>query len=254
MAIKMNKRRSKKSKKDLAKQLGILLLLALFAVGNYYFDIDSFLKLPNSDSISLFSQDNYEHIALDDIPEYSDEPYVVVNANKPDFTQEDLESDCYEYYSDLDSLGRCGYTEAMLGTELMPTDKRESISEVKPSGWQNAMYDFVDGEWLYNRCHLIGFQLTGENANKENLITGTRYMNVEGMLPFENMIADYIRETDNRVMYRVTPIYEGNNLLASGVLMEAQSIEDNEIEFCIYAYNVQPGVGIDYATGANWEE
>ncbi len=240
------------AKKELKRNILIAIVIVLFSVANYYLDIDYTPGL--FDSGSIFQDNDYEQIALDEIPEYSGEPYVVINSNDPDFSEEELDSDCYEYYSDLDYLGRCGYTEAMLGTEMMPTEDRESISEVKPTGWKNVSYDFVDGEWLYNRCHLIGFQLTGENANAENLITGTRYMNVEGMLPFENMIADYIRETDHQVMYRVTPIYEDDNLLASGVLMEAESVEDNEICFCVYVYNVQPGVEIDYATGANWEE
>ena len=252
MSTKLNSRRSKKkAKKDLLKQLGLLLLLVLFALGSHYLDFDF---IPGFTSDSLLTDKNYEYIALEDIPEYSEDAYIVINSNNPNFSKEDLQSECYEYYSSLDDLGRCGYTEAMVGKEIMPTEERKSISEVKPTGWNNQKYNFVDGEWVYNRCHLIGFQLTGENANRENLITGTRYMNVEGMLPFENMIADYVRETGNHVLYRVTPIFEGNNLLASGVLMEAQSVEDNEISFCVYAYNVQPGIAIDYTTGNNWKE
>ena len=138
----------------------------------------------------------------------------------------------------------------------MPTEERGSIGSVKPSGWQTVKYDFVDGKYLYNRCHLLGYQLTGENANEQNLITGTRYLNVDGMLPFENMVADYVKETDNHVMYRVTPVFDGAELVARGVLMEAYSVEDggDGVEFCVYCYNVQPGVKIDYATGDSEEE
>ncbi len=192
--------------------------------------------------------------ALDAIPAFSGEPYVVINDNQPDFDLNKLPSESFEEYSDLDALNRCGAAYANVGQDLMPTEKRESISNVKPSGWMNKPYDFVDGRYLYNRCHLIGFQLTGENANEKNLITGTRYMNVDGMLPFENMIADYVKETNNHVLYRVTPIFEGDNLVASGVQMEALSVEDKGESICfnVYAYNNQPGVEIDYATGDNW--
>ena len=190
---------------------------------------------------------------LSTIPEYSGEAYVAINGNEPNFEEKDLTTESYEFYSKLDHLGRCGETVACLGQDLMPTEDRESISHVKPSGWVQGQYDFVDGKSLYNRCHLIGFQLAGENANEKNLITGTRYMNTIGMLPFENMVADYIKETDNHVMYRVTPIYDGDNLVASGVQMEGYSVEDegDGIYFNVYVYNVQPGVEIDYATGEN---
>lgn len=192
----------------------------------------------------------------EDVSEYSGNPYVVLNGNKPEFKEDEITDKSYEFYSKLDSLGRCGYTMACVGKDLMPTEERGSISSVKPSGWINNKYDteLVDGGYIYNRCHLIGFQLTGENANKENLITGTRYMNVDGMLPFENMVADYVKETDNHVMYRVTPIYVGNNLLASGVQMEAYSVEDDGEGVCfnVYVYNVQPGIVINYANGDNW--
>ncbi len=190
---------------------------------------------------------------LNTIPEYSGEAYVAINGNEPEFTEDDLTTKSYEFYSELDHLGRCGVTVACLGQDLMPTEDRESISHVKPSGWVQGQYDFVDGKSLYNRCHLIGFQLAGENANEKNLITGTRYMNTIGMLPFENMVADYIKETGNHVMYRVTPIYDGDNLVANGVQMEGYSVEDegDGIFFNVYAYNVQPGVEIDYATGEN---
>ncbi len=190
-------------------------------------------------------------IDLDSIPEFSNTPYVEINGNVPFFTDEDMTTESYETYAPLDTLGRCGETKACIGRDLMPTEDRGNIGQVKPSGWQTVKYDFVDGKYLYNRCHLIGFQLTGENANRENLITGTRYMNVEGMLPFENMVADYIKDTDNHVLYRVTPIFQGSELVARGVLMEAKSVEDNGagILFCVYVYNNQPGVEIDYLTG-----
>ena len=195
--------------------------------------------------------------SVQDIPAFTGEPYVVIGDNEPEFFAEDLTEESFEYYSPLDSLGRCGYAMACVGQDIMPTEDRESISKVKPSGWVQNQYDFVDGKSLYNRCHLIGFQLTGENANKQNLITGTRYFNVEGMLPFENMVADYLYEfRDNHVMYRVTPIFEGDDLVARGVLMEAKSVEDNGegICYCVFVYNVQPGIVIDYATGENWEQ
>ena len=190
--------------------------------------------------------------SLSSIAEYTDKPYVAVNGNVPYFTESELTDQSYEYYSDLDALGRCGTACASIGQDLMPTESRGSIGMVKPTGWHTVRYDdLVDGKYLYNRCHLIGFQLTSENANTKNLITGTRYLNIEGMLPFENMVADYVKENGNHVMYRVTPIFEGDNLLANGVLMEGYSVEDNGtgICYCVYAYNVQPGVEIDYATG-----
>ena len=198
----------------------------------------------------------YEMVSLEDIPAFSGEPYVVLNGNQPSFTEKDMTTDSYEYFSPLDKLDRCGYVMACIGEDLMPTEDRGSIGQVKPSGWQTEKYDFVDGKYLYNRCHLIGFQLTGENANECNLITGTRYMNVEGMLPFENMVADYVKETGNHVLYRVTPIYEGNNLVARGVQMEAWSVEDSGEGICfhVYVYNNQPGVAIDYATGQSRED
>lgn len=191
--------------------------------------------------------------SLSDVPAYSGSPYVIVNDNIPFFFAEDLTTDPFETYSPLDSLGRCSVAFANVCQDIMPTEERESISEVTPTGWVNNTYDCVDGGYLYNRCHLIGFQLAGENANEKNLITGTRSMNVDGMLPFENMVADYVTETSNHVLYRVTPIFEGNNLLASGVLMEALSVEDQGegIQYCVYCYNVQDGVVIDYATGEN---
>lgn len=185
------------------------------------------------------------------VPAFSGDPFIAINENQPEFSEDDLTTESYEYYGPLDKLGRCTQVMACVGYDLMPTGDRESISSVKPSGWVQAQYDCVDGKNLYNRCHLIGFQLTGENANECNLITGTRYMNVEGMLPFENMIADYVKETRNHVLYRVTPIYDGDCLVARGVQMEALSMEDGGDGICfnVYVYNNQPGVVIDYMTG-----
>lgn len=192
----------------------------------------------------------------EDIPSYTGSPYTQINDNVPDFPLDDYTTEAFETYSDLDELGRCGVAYANVCQELMPTQKRGKIGQVKPSGWQTAKYDSVDGKYLYNRCHLIGYQLTGENANEKNLITGTRYLNVDGMLPFENMVADYVKETGNHVLYRVTPIFTGDNLVTDGVQMEAESVEDNGdgILFNVFCYNVQPGIGIDYATGDNWED
>lgn len=190
-------------------------------------------------------------IDLSSLPEYSGQAYVELNNNVPFFAEEDLTSASFEEYSPLDELGRCGTAYTCISTDLMPTEPRGSIGQVKPSGWKIAKYDFVDGKYLYNRCHLIGFQLTGENANEQNLITGTRYLNVTGMLPFENLTADYIKETGNHVLYRVTPVFTGDELVARGVVMEAMSVEDkgDGVLFNVYCYNVQPGVTIDYATG-----
>ena len=194
-------------------------------------------------------------ISMETIPEYDGEPYVVIDDNEPNFTEEELQPEAYETYGTLDALGRCSTAEASIGEGLMPTEKRGAIGQVKPTGWHTVKYDMVEGKYLYNRCHLIGYQLTAENANEKNLITGTRYMNTEGMLPFENMVADYIKETGNHVMYRVTPVFEGENLVASGVQMEAESVEDQgaDLSFNVYVYNVQPGVEIDYKTGESRE-
>lgn len=189
--------------------------------------------------------------SIEEIPPFSGEAYVAVNGNVPFFLEEEYTTESYEYYSELDDLGRCGMTMACVGLDIMPTEERGSIGSVKPSGWQSVKYDIVDGKYLYNRCHLIGFQLAGENANKRNLITGTRFLNIEGMLPFEDMVADYVKETENHVLYRVTPIFNGDDLVAEGVLLEGWSVEDSGegICFCVYAYNAQPGIVIDYATG-----
>lgn len=224
------KRKSRRTKYSLATTIVILIIVAALGFWNR-------IQTPNFD--------------LTNIPDFSDTPYVEVNGNVPYFTQDDITTDSYETYSPLDALGRCGVVMSCIGQDLMPTEERGNIGQVKPSGWQTVKYDFVNGKYLYNRCHLIGFQLTGENANTCNLITGTRYMNTEGMLPFENMVADYIKETNNHVLYRVTPIFQDDELVARGVLIEAKSVEDDGdgILFCVYVYNNQPGVEIDYLTG-----
>ncbi len=209
-------------------------------------------------ALSVFTScnllDAYESepvISIDAIPAYSEMPYVELNDNIPFFDADDYTTDSFEEYKELDYLGRCGCAFACVGTDLMPTEKRDSIGQIKPSGWHTTKYDIVEGKYLYNRCHLIGYQLTGENANENNLITGTRYLNTDGMLPFEDMVADYVKETDNHVLYRVTPVFTGENLVADGVIMEGYSVEDNGdgIMFNIFAYNVQPGIIIDYSTG-----
>ncbi len=195
---------------------------------------------------------------LSDIPAYAGYASITLHNNIPYFTDEEKENiTSFETYSDLDSLGRCGVAYANLSRELQPTEERGAIGSVHPSGWHTVNYhDLIDGNYLYNRCHLIAFQLAGENANEKNLITGTRYLNVVGMLPYENEVADYLNENDAHVLYRVTPIFEGDNLVADGVLMEAYSVEDQGagVQFCVYCYNVQPGIGIDYATGESWED
>lgn len=211
---------------------------------NFFNDLD----------VTAQSASDYVNYDLSNIPDYDGKAYVELNGNVPEFSKsEKTYSESFEEYGKLDSLGRCTYAVSCIGKDLMPTEKRGSIGSVKPSGWHISKYDFVDGKYLYNRCHLIGYQLTAENANERNLITGTRYLNVEGMLPFENDVADYIEITNNHVYYKVTPIFEGNNLVANGVQMQAYSVEDNGqgISFNVYCYNVQPGVAIDYATGDN---
>ena len=210
----------------------------------------------SSSKASLANNSTSQSISLSDIPAYSGNPVYVVNNNMPFFSSNELHVHDLESYSPLDSLGRCGVAISCVGPETMPTEKRGPIGEVKPSGWVMAKYDCVDGKYLYNRCHLIGFQLAGENANERNLITGTRYMNVDGMLPYENMIAQYIEQTSAHVLYRVTPLFENNNPVATGVLMEARSIEDSGTGICfnVFAYNVQPNIGIDYATGNSWQK
>ena len=207
-----------------------------------------------SDALPEYSGESAE--SIEEIPPFSDVAYVAVNDNVPFFMPEEITDESFEEYAELDELGRCGVTMACIGIDIMPTADRGEIGSVKPSGWQSVKYDCVEGKYLYNRCHLIGFQLAGENANKRNLITGTRYLNIEGMLPFENLVADYVKETKNHVMYRVTPLFDGDDLVAHGELMEGYSVEDagEGVQFCVYAYNAQPGIIIDYQTGNSREE
>ena len=197
---------------------------------------------------------NNSYVSLDAIPAYDGKAYVAINNNEPFFTDSDMTTTAFENYSDLDSLGRCGVAYANICKDIMPTEERGKIGMIKPSGWHTVKYDVIKDRYLYNRCHLIGYQLAGENANPKNLITGTRYLNVEGMLPFENLVADYVNNTGNHVLYRVTPMFSGSNLVANGVLIEAKSVEDNGggILFNVYCYNVQPGVGINYENGDSW--
>ena len=197
---------------------------------------------------------NNSYVSIDAIPAYDGKAYVAVNNNEPFFTDSDMTTTAFENYSDLDSLGRCGVAYANICRDIMPTEERGKIGMIKPSGWRTVKYDVIKDRYLYNRCHLIGYQLAGENANPKNLITGTRYLNVEGMLPFENLVADYVNNTGNHVLYRVTPMFSGSNLVANGVLIEAKSVEDNGggILFNVYCYNVQPGVGINYENGDSW--
>ncbi len=224
-----------------------LLLLALLFGGCSY-------KQPGLDTqaIQENTQKSYE---LTDIPAYAGNSFVILDDNKPAFSKKDRErTDAFETYSDLDELGRCGVAYANICKELMPTEERGAIGMVKPTGWHTVKYDNVEGKYLYNRCHLIGYQLAGENANEKNLITGTRYLNVTGMLKFEDQVADYVNETNHHVLYRVTPVFEGDNLVASGIEMEAYSVEDKGegVSFHVFLYNVQPGITIDYATGESW--
>lgn len=193
-------------------------------------------------------------VSVNNIPEYSGKAYITLNNNKPEFSEREITTKAFEDYTTLDNLGRCGVAFACLGRETMPTEERGEIGMIKPSGWHLKKYDCVDGKYLYNRCHLIGFQLSGENANERNLVTGTRYLNIEGMLPFENMVADYIKETNNHVMYRVTPVFEEDNLLCKGVKMEAYSVEDSGKGICfnVFCYNAQPSIKINYETGESY--
>lgn len=240
----------------------IALLLSMFLVlsgcgtsdvtqNGFVFETNSINEQNNRKSEEEPIQASLQTFDISKVPEYKGEPYTTVNNNIPFFTETELTTTSFERFSNLDELGRCGVAYENIGVDLMPTEERGSIGMVKPSGWHTVRYENVDGHYLYNRCHLVGFQLTGENANERNLITGTRYLNINGMLPFENMVADYVQETQNHVLYRVTPIFEEDNLLASGVLMEGYSVEDNGSEICfnVYCYNVQPGIKINYANG-----
>lgn len=236
-----------KSKYNLV--ISIITLILIIFIGYYEnkYGIDA-----GSNQNVQVSENTQTSFNLDDIPEFDGKtPYVLINNNEPNFPEEDFNSNSFEKYSKLDSLGRCGAVYANVSKDTMPTEARGEISKVKPTGWHTVKYDCVEGKYLYNRCHLIGFQLTAENANKQNLITGTRYLNVDGMLPFENQVAEYVKQENGHVLYRVTPIFEGNNLVANGVQMEAASVEDKgeKVKFNVYAYNVQPNIKIDYSTG-----
>lgn len=213
------------------------------------------IMILSGSGMTWMTADAYAAVDLAQIPEYTRSPYTVINDNEPEFEANDFSTEAFENYSELDDLGRCGVAYANICQEIMPTEKRGAIGMVKPSGWHTVKYpELIKDRYLYNRCHLIGFQLAGENANTKNLITGTRYLNVDGMLPFEDEVADYVKETDNHVLYRVTPVFDGDNLVASGVQMEAESVEDDGagVKFNVFCYNVQPGIGIDYATGDSW--
>ena len=227
----------------------LLLLLALLFGGCSY--VQSGL---DTQAVQENTQKSYEST---DIPAYAGNSFVILDDNKPAFSKQDRErTDAFETYSDLDELGRCGVAYANICKELMPTEERGAIGMVKPTGWHTVKYDNVEGKYLYNRCHLIGYQLAGENANEKNLITGTRYLNVTGMLKFEDQVADYVKATDHHVLYRVTPVFEEDNLVATGVEMEAYSVEDKGegVSFHVFVYNVQPGIVIDYATGESWPD
>ena len=235
-------RRSKFKNKNRNIFITIITILVFLCVV-YQNEIKSFMTEPLVEPAPTYKIEN--------IPQYSGEAYVTINENKPNFTDEDYTKDTFELYSDLDILNRAGVAFAKVSKETMPTEERGSIGMIKPTGWHTVKYDIVSGKYLYNRCHLIGYQLTGENANEKNLITCTRQMNTGAMLDFENEVANYIDETNNHVLYRVTPIYVDNNLLASGVEIEASSVEDKcgEICFNVYIYNVQDGITIDYTNG-----
>lgn len=223
-----------------------LIIAMLIGISSIYIDYDELLI--NYGQIS--KRDNVSS-RIENIPEYSGNSYIEINNNVPNFSEEDLKRDSFERYSELDHLNRCGVAFAMIGIDTMPTEKRGSIGMVKPSGWHTIKYDIVDGKYLYNRCHLIGYQLTGENANEKNLITCTRQMNTEGMLGFENKVAEYVKTTKNHVLYRVTPIFDGDNLVAKGVQIEAKSVEDTKISFNVFVYNIQEGITIDYKDGTS---
>ena len=243
----------RRNKNYLKYTLSLFVIICISILGYLNPNIkEKFLATTSNENLIIQSS-----FSLENIPEYNSSAYVIINNNEPNFTEEELTTNSYEKYSKLDSFGRCGIAIANLSIDTMPSanDERESISSIEPSGWLNKKYEIVDGGYLYNRCHLIGYQLSAENANEKNLITGTRYMNTEGMLPFENKVAEYIKETRNHVLYRVTPIYEENNLVASGVQMEAKSVEDNGKGICfnVYCYNVQPGIEINYKTGESKE-
>lgn len=233
---------ARRKKKHFNKSLFLIIIIISLLIINFYgAEIKNYLT-----SYSL-----KENATNNNLPEFNGNDYVYVNDNNPEFKESDKTTTSFERYSELDWLDRCQVAYANIGIDLMPTTERESIGMIKPTGWHTVKYDNISGKYLYNRCHLIGFQLTGENANPKNLITCTRQMNTVGMLQFENMVAEYIKKTKNHVLYRVTPVYEGNNLLATGVKMEALSVEDNGkgIKFNVFVYNVQQGITINYSSG-----
>ena len=246
--------RKKKLNKPLTISL-IALAVVLVLAGAYgAYRLVSFYRAQKNAPTYLLE---FEALDLTTVPEYSGEPYVELNGNVPLFTDEDKQNPVFEFYSDLDKLGRCGVATACLGKELMPTEPRGNIGHIKPAGWHTVKYsDLIEDNYLYNRSHLIAFSLAGENDNRQNLITGTRYMNHTGMLPFENMVAQYLDDHAGHVLYRVTPCYVGKELIARGVHMEAYSLADNGKSICfnVFVYNVQPGIVIDYLTGESWEE
>lgn len=234
----------------------LLILVSVIGLAFAGCNISDLNLFGTSDNIKVYDKnDRSIPVNIEDVPKYRGIPYVEINDNKPSFSDKD--KDRVEEYSKLDKLGRCGPAFANVGKELMPTSPRESIRDVRPSGWHTVKYDdILEDRYLYNRCHLIAFMLAGENANERNLITGTRYFNVEGMLPFEIQVADYVKSTGNHVLYRVRPIFKGNDLVARGVQMEAQSVEDGGegISFNVYCYNVQPDIRINYKDGSSQPE
>ena len=234
----------------------LLILVSVIGLAFAGCNINDLNLFGTSDNVKVYDKnDRSIPVNIEDVPKYRGIPYVEINDNKPSFSDKD--KDRVEEYSKLDKLGRCGPAFANVGKELMPTGPRESIRDVRPSGWHTVKYDdILEDRYLYNRCHLIAFMLAGENANERNLITGTRYFNVEGMLPFEIQVADYVKSTGNHVLYRVRPIFKGNDLVARGVQMEAQSVEDGGegISFNVYCYNVQPGIRINYKDGSSQPE
>lgn len=250
---KMNKIK-KKNKGLLASCLVLLAFALIIGIAcRYMFSSEKPVQSSRTSDEWTGILDSGFEFSYDDVPEYKSEPYVLINNNMPGFKSYEITEKSYEKYGELDAFGRCTVCVANIGRDIMPEpgEKRGEISSVKPTGWKSVKYDIVDGKYLYNRCHLIGYQLSAENANKSNLITGTRYMNVDGQLPFENMVADYVKETENHVLYRVTPVFVNDELVARGVLMEAVSVEDKGQGICfnVFCYNVQPGISIDYATG-----
>lgn len=240
---------TKKQRKNLNKLIVVIIVMVVgLIIGIAEGRGNEIIQDIKTSVLGITEEQSYN---IGQIPEYSGKAYVTINNNKPNFKEEDKTTKSFEKYSNLDSLNRCGVAYANVSKETMPTEERGRIGMIKPSGWHTVKYNNVDGKYLYNRCHLIGYQLTGENANEKNLITCTRYMNTVGMLEFENKVANYVKETNNHVLYRVTPIFEGNNLLASGTQMEAYSVEDQGkgISFNVYVYNIQEGITIDYKTG-----